>query len=624
MDAGSVGSILSWVEGLLLKVLQLLVWLLERFLIEDRSQDSDYRYHQNWSSGGSSGGSSDNEDQGKRALQEAMKLFGIDSLDDNDVTKGSLRKIWMRLNLTYHPDKNNNSPDSIEKTQQINEAYERLWQELDKRDGVDGADDGNEASTPDHQQEDRPISKQERKRQKKERQKARQHAKRQQQEEWERRREAWEAELTRVQEEMERKAKEYKKKENHRKKERRMNEKKAKELGLENPGRRVETFHRWVGDAIALLKSPIDSSDCPSKYYVMELCNHPIAEALRTDETDIAIELVHETICDAIYYWAAKVVQEECFEIDSKMKDFVLSEALLLSLDEDGNSLIHYAVYFGNNDMLSYLAQKARKRDRLQGLLASSNVHGLAASDFALLRGNERMQRHMKKLQEEVEERIQSSKLLPTIKRYMATLGKAPSMAPAMVSLFGISLGMIAFETGWIMTFAILGFVMKEKQSVRQGILSDPGAFPRELLSFHLYWLLVKKIHQGIAAVSEFYYLSIPFVFILWLFTPPKYASLPFHISNFAHGWTARVVDTVPLPTNVLSPMPRALCWMLIHTCVLLAVKAQFAMALDTLDVSGFHHLEQQPTHREMMQLESKQQHAMDVFNAFLKEEGDL
>lgn len=129
----------SRMESFLLKLLHFLAWFLDRFFISDRSKDDDYKSSRSerefrGSAHGDKG--NDNTQQGKESLQEALKLFEIDSLEDKEITRETIRKKYLRMSLTYHPDRNNGSPESKEKIQQVNLNYETINRELDRRDGA--------------------------------------------------------------------------------------------------------------------------------------------------------------------------------------------------------------------------------------------------------------------------------------------------------------------------------------------------------------------------------------------------------------------------------------------------------------------------------------------------------
>lgn len=52
-------------------------------------------------------------------------LYDVLGVREN-ATKEEIKKAYRGLQMKYHPDKNNNSPESIEMTQRLNEAYETL------------------------------------------------------------------------------------------------------------------------------------------------------------------------------------------------------------------------------------------------------------------------------------------------------------------------------------------------------------------------------------------------------------------------------------------------------------------------------------------------------------------
>ena len=60
----------------------------------------------------------------------AKAILGIDY--DECITMDSLKKVFRKMALQHHPDKNGNSPDSTEKFKLIREAYECLQREIEE------------------------------------------------------------------------------------------------------------------------------------------------------------------------------------------------------------------------------------------------------------------------------------------------------------------------------------------------------------------------------------------------------------------------------------------------------------------------------------------------------------
>jgi len=61
----------------------------------------------------------------------AFEILEINTTKYEDLTLESLNKIYRRLALKYHPDKNNNTEESNERFQKINEAYHCLRSDFD-------------------------------------------------------------------------------------------------------------------------------------------------------------------------------------------------------------------------------------------------------------------------------------------------------------------------------------------------------------------------------------------------------------------------------------------------------------------------------------------------------------
>ena len=66
-----------------------------------------------------------------RRLQDALQFFDMTMRDCVEETK--LRKRYKNLSLLHHPDRNNNSQESVERMQVINGHYNLLLMELRRR-----------------------------------------------------------------------------------------------------------------------------------------------------------------------------------------------------------------------------------------------------------------------------------------------------------------------------------------------------------------------------------------------------------------------------------------------------------------------------------------------------------
>lgn len=65
----------------------------------------------------------------------AMEILEFDKDDERCLNKQKIKKRYHKLALQYHPDKNGNSEETLEKFKKINEAYEFLNNELTDSDG---------------------------------------------------------------------------------------------------------------------------------------------------------------------------------------------------------------------------------------------------------------------------------------------------------------------------------------------------------------------------------------------------------------------------------------------------------------------------------------------------------
>ena len=73
------------------------------------------------------------EDSKAKALQAAFEFF---ETTPTEATRESIKKKFRKMSLMHHPDRNGNSEDSVLTMQKVNNFYNILNDEFDRRDGV--------------------------------------------------------------------------------------------------------------------------------------------------------------------------------------------------------------------------------------------------------------------------------------------------------------------------------------------------------------------------------------------------------------------------------------------------------------------------------------------------------
>lgn len=618
-------------ESIPLKILKAIFWILERFLISSSSQPSEDTKHQDHRPPPQKAASS------TTPLQKALTLFEIESLDCKEVTKESIRKKYKRLCLTYHPDKNKNSPESVAKMQEINAYNKILIREIDKRDGIhpasyDESTRSNVHNPQSYSTEDEPISKEEKKRRKKEqkaRKEARQKARRQWEEERRREQEKLEEVLRQERLEEEQTLREHQQRQKKLQKEKNRMQKKYRAAGLRSPNERQKAHMRWITESMSYLEEKDIGEEEPiqnqgPKNLVMEYSTNEIAAALRRGETEIAIELVHNKIDDTNISWFMENLRHQerhggftgNVQTDEKLRERVFLNALSVPLDEDMNSALHYAVYFHDQEMLLYLVQEARKWERLVECVMTKNIYGLTASEFAIYVDDKVIQKIFDRLMDETKELIESRKVVPTFLKLLAKFDKRPNLTPFVLSVFGLKMGLIIFETGWVMSLAVLVFTLSAPESpMHQNIQVDPSCLPQNLFSFHGVWLSAKTIYWGLGGivpgVLDYYYFSIPLLAILMLLLGSFPLDVIFKVNNFVHGFVTLLVNIIPLSKRFPTVLSTA-AWLTIYFIILLCIKTA------TTKIAANYLFAINPS--DPMQSDSMQ-HAMNTFDSVIREE---
>eukprot|EP00536_Pseudo-nitzschia_multiseries_P010945 jgi/Psemu1/67657/estExt_Genemark1.C_3530003 len=145
------------------------------------------------------------------------------------------------------------------------------------------------------------------------------------------------------------------------------------------------------------------TTSMPTKpnYSLMECSNEDVAVAMRLGETGIAIEIVDQEISNMTEEWILMKMRTSTstsagpgvYESTSKRGISVqqdrsyckrILQLLTCPLDKDGNSMLHYAVYTEDHEMISYLIQIARQNKAFAKFVCYMNCRGLNADDFTV------------------------------------------------------------------------------------------------------------------------------------------------------------------------------------------------------------------------------------------------
>jgi curved DNA-binding protein CbpA len=492
------------------------------------------------------GSNDDERNTNQSTNQQLQTAFSYFETAASDSTRDSIKKQYKRLSKIHHPDRNDNSKESTEEMQKINAYYELLEKEFDRRDGVigDGLQDdyddkqGRQTNTKPSQKQnkndpDEPgISPSERKRRHKMQQRANAKARKHRETEIRNERRRMEEEMQREWRETKRRAAELKEKEKKlaqekqkiRKESRRQGDTKyratkedwdAAHIAWKARVKEMETREAAMKEEAMNRSNPRDDmsgidEDRPVRFMlhpilpperpenaIMELCSDVVVVALRVGSSEIAMELVHEQIGAAVNKWVTDRLVDQLrkgeppdtmMKIDDSFKDAMLS-TLLRPLDDDGNHVLHYAVYMEDNGMISYLIDEARKVERFAEFVVSANARGQTVLDYSFVdcfdAKDITIPGRVQALWDESTEVLESRKLGPTFQRFARKLVPTGlhNLEPTFYTICALAVGMLLFKCGWPMSIVIAGFARTE----------DPyGAIGVPIFAYHALWLSVK------------------------------------------------------------------------------------------------------------------------------------
>jgi curved DNA-binding protein CbpA len=139
------------------------------------------------------------------------------------------------------------------------------------------------------------------------------------------------------------------------------------------------------------------------KHALMECCNEDAVVAMRLGQTKSATEIVHQEINSATEEWIRVKARTSVptdigqgvyrststssnrggvsFRLDKSYHKQIL-RVLSRPLDEDGNTVLHYAVYLEDHEAIAYLTQVARRYKFFAKFIVSTNNRNLTACNY--------------------------------------------------------------------------------------------------------------------------------------------------------------------------------------------------------------------------------------------------
>jgi hypothetical protein len=353
-----------------------------------------------------------------------------------------VRSQWKKLSRRYHPDRNQGSEESHKKQQDINEAMDRIQQALE---GGNGRNDDHDDDDTEHhhQQADEdtqppprdysyhyqsppPPSQPNRHRAKDENQKARKKRKAERQKKrWQQEQEMKEYQrmhalrqealkkqreelLARLQEELR------KEQEQSIRISQEIDKIKRETSQLEDLEQRqassrlflnhVDRYRRRRGNQQQGRTNHADDHETNDfllekpKHYIMESCTNKLVVAMRLGMEDAAVHMLDDEINDFLHDVRTRPVHYSRLLIrlanahgevsTEQLVAEAINVVILKSLDEDDNTLMHYAVYWECAFMIRCLCDVANRSGLLEEVFYAKDLHGTVPMDLAWISKN--------------------------------------------------------------------------------------------------------------------------------------------------------------------------------------------------------------------------------------------
>eukprot|EP00980_Cylindrotheca_fusiformis_P024775 scaffold12445_cov115-Cylindrotheca_fusiformis.AAC.4 len=411
------------------------------------------------------------------------------------VTMEELRKQYKRLSLRYHPDRNGGTQQAHDLQQKLNASFDLIQQVLEGK--QQPAEGGAQGTAPFYEEENTNAE----------------------EETWEREMHQQQKDSKNTKDQTKRWSNKKKKSGSRRKRDireelkREMNEeqkrwkKMQKHVEKEQDKIWSETSHLSdPEDMLDLSREFIDrvnakdiNGDSPRmekpKNYVIEACTDPTAVAVRLGMTELALQLLSQQF-DAHVQKRLEVLIRQAYRegrnvaIDSEtlgLKEIRI-RIMTRSLDEDNNTLMHYAVYWEQPSVVRSLVQLAQTDLTLDRLMLARNAHGHSPTDFASIATDPSILPLMQSYEAVVKLHREQTNIGPAAvkagKDFLAILKNA-DRATTLLSASGYFIGAWGFRLHAL--FCILGVLIAQSKSreTLPGVPDNPYFFEIYMTNYY-------------------------------------------------------------------------------------------------------------------------------------------
>ncbi|OEU17056.1 hypothetical protein FRACYDRAFT_239659 [Fragilariopsis cylindrus CCMP1102] len=248
------------------------------------------------------------------------------------------------------------------------------------------------------------------------------------------------------------------------------------------------------------------------KYPIMDCCNEDVVVAMRLKQTGVAVEIIHQKINNTSERWLRLKMRTSTTTTVNKYAGVYQStskrgfsvnvdqgyykrilDVLINPIDEERSSILHYAVYLEDHEMISYLAQVAKRYHCYAKVVTYTNTRGMNASQFTAGCTGDSVPALMTTLTKEakfiLEERRQR-----TIKNQQRPVGNIfahPYADPLFCVFLCLIVGRYVTCSGWITSSVIIGLshLIHLIESDQATIVSKAYFF-----TLHIGWYLLREI----------------------------------------------------------------------------------------------------------------------------------